>query len=79
MSNPQAFLQELLKMGSTPQQIAQTLVQRNPQMQVVLNQIQQSGMTPEQFVMQIARQRGVPIDPQSLQQTMNQLRGMVPR
>lgn len=79
MNAPQAFLQELLKMGSTPQQITQTLIQRNPQMQVVLNQIQQSGMTPEQFVMQIARQRGVNMDPQSLQQTMNQLRDMVPR
>lgn len=79
MNNPQAFLQELLKMGSTPQQIMQTLVQRNPQMQVVINQIQQSGLSPQQFIMQIARQRGVPMDPQSLQQTMNQLRDMVPR
>lgn len=79
MNNPQVFLQELLKMGSTPQQISQTLIQRNPQMQVFLNQIQQSGMTPEQFVMQIARQLGISIDPQSLQQTMNQLRSMVPR
>lgn len=79
MSNPQALLQELLRMGSTPQQIMQTLVQRNPQMQVVINQIQQSGLTPQQFVMQLARQRGIPMDPQSLQQTMDQLRGMVPR
>lgn len=79
MNNPQAFLQELLKMGSTPQQIMQTLVQRNPQMQVVINQIQQSGLSPQQFVMQLARQRGITMDPQSLQQTMDQLRTMVPR
>lgn len=78
-SNPQAFLQELLKMGSTPQQITQTLIQRNPQMQVLLNQMQQSGLTTEQFIMQLAKQRGMNINPQMIQQTINQLNGMIPR
>lgn len=78
-SNPQALLQELLKMGSTPQQITQALIQRNPQMQVLLNQMQQSGLTTEQFIMQMAKQRGMNINPQMIQQTINQLNGMIPR
>jgi hypothetical protein len=65
-------------MGSTPQQITQTLIQRNPQMQVLLNQMQQSGLTTEQFIMQMAKQRGMNINPQMIQQTINQLNGMIP-
>lgn len=77
--NAQAFLQQLLQMGSTPQQIANTLVRQNPQMQVLLNQMQQSGLTTEQFVMQLARQRGMNVDQQMVRQTINQLNGMIPR
>lgn len=77
-SNPQVFFQELLKMGSTPQQITQALIQRNPQMQVLLNQMQQSGLTTEQFIMQMAKQRGMNVNPQMIQQTINQLNGMIP-
>ena len=77
-SNPQVLFQELLKMGSTPQQITQALIQRNPQMQVLLNQMQQSGLTTEQFIMQMAKQRGMNVNPQMIQQTINQLNGMIP-
>ena len=53
-SNPQALFQELLRMGNNPQQITQALIQRNPQMQVLINQMQQSGLTTEQYIMQMA-------------------------
>lgn len=79
MNSAQQCFQHMLSLGNSPQQILQAIIQQNPQMQIVINQIQQSGMTPEQFIMQIARQRGINLSPQSLQQTMNQLRGMVPR
>jgi IS30 family transposase len=78
-SNPQALFQELLRMGNNPQQITQALIQRNPQMQVLINQMQQSGLTTEQFIMQMAKQRGMNINPQTIQQTINQLNGMIPR
>ena len=77
-SNPQAYFQQLLQMGNTPQQIMQNLINQNPQMQVLFNQMQQSGLTTEQFIMQMAKQRGVPINPQMVQQTINQLNGMIP-
>lgn len=79
MNSPQAYLQQLLSMGNNPQQIMQAIIQNNPQMNIVLNQIQQSGLTMDQFIMQMARQRGIPMDANSLGQIMNQLRGQIPR
>lgn len=79
MNSPQAYLQQLLSMGNNPQQIMQAIIQNNPQMKIVLNQIQQSGLTMDQFIMQMARQRGIPMDANSLGQIMNQLRGQIPR
>lgn len=53
------MLMQLLTMGNNPQQIIQDLMVRNPQAQIVLNQIQQSGMTPAQFLNQYAKQNKI--------------------
>lgn len=76
--NPQVLFQQLLKMGNNPQQIMQNLINQNPQMQVIYNQMKQSGLSTEQFIMQMAKQKGIPINQQMLQQTINQLNGMIP-
>lgn len=75
MNNAIALFQQMLSMGNNPQQIAQAIFQQNPQLQVIANQMQQSGMSPMNFVMQYARQQN--IDPNMIQNMYQQMRGMI--
>lgn len=69
--NPLSLLMQGLQQGLNPNAIIQNLQQQalnNPQIQPVLrefevlsNQMKNSGMTPQQFVTQYAKQRGLPI------------------
>ena len=73
VGNPNAITQMLnqfLGMGNTPQQIFQNLINTNPQMQIVFNQMQQSGLTPREYALQYAKQNNININPmvQMLQQ-----------
>ena len=77
MNNPVNILQHFLSMGLNPQMIQQALFQQNPQMQVIYNQMMQSGLPPMQFVMQYARQNN--IDPNMINNMYNQMRGMIPQ
>ena len=74
-NNAIALFQQMLSMGNNPQQIAQAIFQQNPQLQVIANQMQQSGMSPMNFVMQYARQQN--IDPSMIQNMYQQMRGMI--
>lgn len=75
MNNAIALFQQMLSMGNNPQQIAQAIFQQNPQLQVIANQMQQSGLSPMNFVMQYARQQN--IDPNMIQNMYQQMRGMI--
>lgn len=77
MNNPVNIFQQFLSMGPNPQMIQQALFQQNPQMQVIYNQMVQSGLPPMQFVMQYARQNN--IDPNMINNMYNQMRGMIPQ
>lgn len=73
VGNPNAITQMLnqfLGMGNTPQQIFQNLINTNPQMQIVFNQMQQSGLSPREYALQYAKQNNININPmvQMLQQ-----------
>ena len=57
------FLNQMLGMGNTPQQIFQNLINNNPQMQVVFNQMQQSGLSPRDYALQYAKQNNININP----------------
>lgn len=69
--NPLLLLTQGLQQGMNPSAIIQQLEQQamnNPQIQPVLkefqiltNQMKSSGMTPQQFVTQYAKQRGLPM------------------
>lgn len=76
-NNPLGMFQQFLTMGPNPQIIQQALFQQNPQMQVIYNQMQQSGLSPVQFVMQYARQNN--INPDMINNMYNQMRGMIPQ
>lgn len=54
---------QMLMSGQNPQMVMQNIIRQNPQAQVVLNQMQQSEMTPQQFVMQLAKQNNVNLGP----------------
>ena len=76
-NNPLGMFQQFLSMGPNPQMIQQALFQQNPQMQVIYNQMQQSGLSPVQFVMQYAKQNN--IDANIINNMYNQMRGMIPQ
>lgn len=46
-----------------PNQIIQQTLQRNPQAQVLFNQMQQSGMSARDFTIQYARQNNINLQP----------------
>ena len=46
-----------------PDILLNNIINQNPQMRVVLNQMQQSGMTPKQYVMQYAKQQNINLNP----------------
>ena len=58
-------MQILMQMmsGGNPQVMLQNAMKQNPQLQAILNQQKQSGMSMEQYVRQLAQQNGVDINP----------------
>lgn len=60
--NPMQILMQMMS-GGNPQVMLQNAVQKNPQLQAILNQQKQSGMSMEQYVRQIAKQQNVDIEP----------------
>ena len=63
MNNPLMLLSQMLGMGNDPQQIIQNLISQNPNVQIILNQMKTSGLSPQQYVMQYARQNNINIQP----------------
>lgn len=61
-NNPMKQMLQMLSMSNNPNQVVQILAQQNPNVQAILNQMQQSGMTPQQFAMQYARQNNIDIN-----------------
>lgn len=78
-NNPLGMFQNFLSMGVNPQTIQQTIFQQNPQMQVIYNQMVQSGLSPVDFIMQYAKQNNINIDPNMVNGMYNQMRSMIPQ
>lgn len=62
MNVMQMLMQAMSGQGNT-QQIVEQIARQNPQANAMLNQMKQSGMTPQQFTMQYARQHNINIQP----------------
>ena len=75
--NPIMILQQYLRIGNNPNQLIQMMLQSNPNLAPIANQMFQSGMSPEQFVMQLARQNNM--DPNAARNVMQSMRGILPR
>lgn len=54
---------QLINNGNNPQQIIQSMLMRNPQYQMIFNQISQSGLSTKDYVLQYARQNNINIQP----------------
>lgn len=60
----------ILANAGNPQQVIQNMIVQNPQVQVLFNQMQQSGMSIRDFTLQYARQNNINIQP--ILQQLNQ-------
>lgn len=60
----------LLQAYVNPQQILQQMINQNPQAQIVLNQMKQSGMSMRDFTLQYAKQNNINLQP--ILQQLNQ-------
>ena len=58
LKNNLKSISSLLK-SSNPQELIQSMVQNNPQMQNLLQNFQQSNLTPKQFFYQYAQNMGI--------------------
>lgn len=73
MNNPQNVINSIMQIiqsGNNPEMLFNTLAKNNPNIQNLLNQKQQSGMSWKDMTIQLARQSNVDITPyiQALQQ-----------
>lgn len=57
------MIMQMLSSGNNPNQLVQQLMQNNPQMNSIANQMRNSGMPPKDFLMQYAQQNGKNIQP----------------
>ena len=77
--NPRSMFQNMISMGTNPQQIEQMIYAQNPQLRILANQMKQSGMSPLQFAIQYARQNNIPINENILNQQYQSMVNMIPR
>ena len=60
--DPRQNIMQSILQGGNPQQMVQQIMQSNPRVNAIINQMKQSGMTPEQYVRQYAKQNNIDID-----------------
>ena len=53
----------ILQSYANPQQVVQQMINQNPQAQILMNQMQQSGMSMRDFTLQYARQNNINLQP----------------
>ena len=61
--NPLQVLLQMAMGGQNPEMIMNQMLRQNPQLQIMLNQAQQSGMSPRDYTLQYARQNNINIQP----------------
>ena len=60
----------ILQSAGNPQQVIQQMIAQNPNAQILMNQMQQSGMSMRDFTLQYARQNNINLQP--ILQQLNQ-------
>lgn len=77
--NPMQIFNSYLNMGTNPQQIEQMILNQNPNLKIVLNQMRQNRMTPVQYAIQYAKQNNLPISEQQINSMYQQMLSMIPK
>ena len=57
------LLMALLNGGANKEQFVQNLISQNPQMNAIMQQVQNSGMSIKDFTMQYAKQNNINLQP----------------
>ena len=60
----------ILQSAGNPQQVLQQMINNNPQAKILINQMQQSGMSMRDFTLQYAKQNNINLQP--ILQQLNQ-------
>lgn len=76
MNNPLDLFKNFLSMGKNPMEIREMIFNQNPNLRAIYTQMEQSGMTPVDFVMQLARQSNIPIQQNAVNQYYQQMMNM---
>lgn len=76
MNNPLDLFKNFLSMGKNPMEIREMIFNQNPNLRAIYTQMEQSGMTPVDFVMQLARQSNMPIQQNAVNQYYQQMINM---
>lgn len=76
MNNPLDLFRNMLTMGKNPMEIREMIFNQNPNLRAIYTQMEQSGMTPVDFVMQLARQSNIPIQQNAVNQYYQQMMSM---
>ena len=56
------LIMQMMTKGQNPNQVVEQIISKNPQAQVLFNQMKQSGMSIKDFTLQFARQNNINID-----------------
>lgn len=56
-------INQFLLSGQNPQQIVNNMIMQNPQYKMLFNQVQSSGLSMKDFVLQYAKQNNIDIQP----------------
>lgn len=63
MNNIVNLIIQMITNGQNPYQVIEQLVSKNPQAQILFNQMKQSGMSTKGFTLQFAKQNNINIEP----------------
>ena len=69
---------QVLTMGNDPNALQQMILQNNPQLRIIANQMQQSKMNPKQYIVQMAKQYIIPVTEQMVDNLKQSLKGFIP-
>ena len=72
-------LRQIMMLGNDPNALQQMVLQNNPQLRIIANQMQQSNLTPTQYIMQMAKQNNIPLTEQMVENLMQSLKGIIPQ
>ena len=53
---------QMMTNGQNPNQVVEQIISKNPQAQILFNQMKQSGMSIKDFTLQFAKQNNINID-----------------